>query len=89
MIDPQTSNRQPRTTNPRLDPNTKRPLTNRNRGGWLLPGIVTAVVVAGIAILAFGNHTPTATSPMPDTTTGQSRPAPTPYKSAPETAPRE
>jgi hypothetical protein len=87
MIDPQASNRQPRTTNPRLDPHTKRPLTDRNRGGWLLPGIITAIVVAGIAILAFGNNPPTAMSPVPDTATGQSKPAPT--KSAPETAPRE
>jgi hypothetical protein len=87
MIEPEVSNRQPRTINPRLDPDTKRPLTDRNRGGWLLPGIITAIVVAGIAIFAFGNNTPTATSPMPDTTAGHSKPTPT--KSAPETAPRE
>ena len=81
MVDRQSSNRQlqkPQKTNPRLDPDTKRPLSDRDRGGWLLPGLIIGIMVAGIAIFAFGNHMPTATSPAPDTTTGQSSPGSTP-----------
>jgi hypothetical protein len=77
MVDRQSSNRQPRKpqkTNPRLDPDTKRPLIDRDRGGWLLPGLIIGIMVAGIAIFAFGNHMPTATNPAPDT--GQSSRAP-------------
>jgi hypothetical protein len=76
MVDRQSSNRQPQKTNPRLDPDTKRPLRDRDRGGWLLPGLIIGIIVAGIAIFVFGNHMPTATSPVPDTTTGQSSRAP-------------
>ena len=76
MVDRQSSKRQPQKTNPRLDPDTKRPLSDRDRGGWLLPGLIIGIMVAGIAIFAFGNHMPTATSPAPDTTTGQSSRAP-------------
>ncbi len=72
MVDRQSSNRQPQKTNPRLDPDTKRPLSDRDRGGWLLPALIIGIMVAGVAIFAFGNHMPTATSPAPDTATGQS-----------------
>jgi hypothetical protein len=77
MVDRQSSNRQPQKpqkTNPRLDPDTKRPLIDRDRGGWLLPGLIIGIMVAGIAIFAFGNHMPTATNPAPDP--GQSSRAP-------------
>jgi hypothetical protein len=76
MVDRQSSNRQPQKTNPRLDPDTKRPLSDRDRGGWLLPALIVGIMVAGVAIFAFGNHMPTATSPTPDTATGQSSRAP-------------
>ena len=79
MVDRQSSNKQlrkPQKTNPRLDPDTKRPLRDRDRGGWLLPALIIGIMVAGVAIFAFGNHMPTATSPAPDTATGQSSRAP-------------
>jgi hypothetical protein len=79
MVDRQSSNKQlrkPQKTNPRLDPDTKRPLSDRDRGGWLLPALIIGIMVAGIAIFAFGNHMPTATNPAPDTATGQSSRAP-------------
>jgi hypothetical protein len=87
MVDRQSSNRQlrkPQKTNPRLDPDTKRPLSDRDRGGWLLPALIIGIMVAGVAIFAFGDHMPTATSPAPDTATGQSSRAP---GSTPEGAP--
>jgi hypothetical protein len=87
MVDRQSSNRQPRKpqkNNPRLDPDTKRPLIDRDRGGWLLPGLIIGIMVAGIAIFAFGNHMPTATNLATDTATGQSSRAP---GSTPEGAP--
>src|SRR4029077_15916334 len=62
----QSSNRQPHKTNPRLYPDTKRPLSDRHRGGWLLPALIIGIMVAGVAIFAFENHMPTATSPSPD-----------------------
>ena len=83
MVDRQSSNRQPQKTNPRLDPDTKRPLSDRDRGGWLLPALIIGIMVAGVAIFAFGNHMPTATSPA-HTATGQSSRAP---NSAPEGPP--
>jgi hypothetical protein len=87
MVDRQSSNRQPRKpqkNNPRLDPDTKRPLIDRDRGGWLLPGLIIGTMVVGIAIFAFGNHMPTARNPATDTATGQSSRAPS---STPEGAP--
>ncbi len=42
----------------------------------LLPALIIGIMVAGVAIFAFGNHMPTATSPAPDTATGQSSRAP-------------
>src|SRR5438105_14564165 len=72
MVDRQSSNRQPQKTNPRLDPDTKRPLSDRDRGGWLLPALIVGIMVAGVAILPFGNHMPTATTPAPHTARGQS-----------------
>src|SRR5438067_11330015 len=76
MVDRQSSNRQPQKTNPRMEPDTKRPLSDLHRGGWLLPALIIGIMVAGVAIFAFGNHMPTATSPAPDTATGQSSRAP-------------
>jgi hypothetical protein len=64
MVDRQSSNRQPQKTNPRLDPDTKRPL---------MPALIIGIMVAGVAIF---DHMPTATSPAPDTATGQSSQAP-------------
>jgi hypothetical protein len=82
--------RDPRMTNPRLDPDTKRPLSDRDRGGWLAPGIIGAIMVAGIAIYAFGLQTRTGTrGSEPDTTIGKGARTPAPITSIPGTAPRE
>jgi hypothetical protein len=51
MVDRQSSNRQPQKTNPRLDPDTKRPLSDRDRGGWLLPALIIGIMVAGAGTL--------------------------------------
>jgi hypothetical protein len=54
MVDRQSSNRQPQKTNPRLDPDTKRPLSDRDRGGWLLPALIIGIMVGARSL---GNYT--------------------------------
>jgi hypothetical protein len=92
MSDPHSNrgHRDPRIRNPRLDPDTKRPITDRDRGGWLAPGIIGAIVVAGIVIYAFGLQSRIATrGAEPDTTIGQGARTSAPITSIPGTAPRE
>jgi hypothetical protein len=82
--------RDPRIRTPRLDPDTKRPISVRDRGGWLALGIIGAIVVAGIAIYAFGLQTRIATrGTESDTTIGQGARTSAPITSIPGTAPRE
>jgi hypothetical protein len=81
--------RDPRIRTPRLDPDTKRPISVRDRGGWLALGIIGAIVVAGIAIYAFGLQTRIATrGTESDTTIGQGARTSAPITSIPGTAPR-
>ena len=92
MSDPHSNrgHRDPRIRNPRLDPDTKRPISDRDRGGWLAPGIICAILMAGIAIYAFGLQTRIATrGTEPDTTIGHGARTPAPITSIPGTAPRE